>query len=177
MSADSILKEDLSSFFEAKNYNEKKFTSALFILKYYRLNHVLDSRLDEILVDKSSIKEKDSYQMNWWCSYPSQYGHKSYELNDLMKFISSEEIQTAKSENEKIYRIVAPNYLSEVVIDYALKNPNDSRVPEALHLAVQSTRSAECKDEKTSEFSQRAFQILYNNYPNNYWTKQTPYWY
>jgi len=177
VSTDSILKEDLSGFLQAKNYNEKKFTIALFILKYYRLNHTLDSRLDEILVNESSVKEKDIYRRNWWCNYPPRYGYKSYELNDLMKFISSEEIQTAKLENEKIYKIIAPNYLSEVIINYALENPNDSRVLEALHLAVMSTRSAECGDEKTSEFSQRAFRVLHSNYPNNYWTQQTPYWY
>ena len=177
VSTDSTLKEDLSGFLQAKNYDEKKFTTALFILKYYRLNHILDSRLDELLVDESSVKEKDIYRRNWWCEYPPQYGYKSYELNDLTKFISFEEIQTAKLENEKIYKIIAPNYLSEVVINYALENPNDLRVPEALHLAVMSTRSAKCKDKKTSEFSQRAFQVLHSNYPNNYWTQQTPYWY
>ena len=176
-STDSTLKEDLSGFLQAKNYDEKKFTSALFILRYPRLNYVLDSRFDEILVDNLSVKERDEYRRNWWCSYPLEYGYKSYDLNDLKKFVSSNEIQEAKLENEKIYRITAPNYLSESVINYALKNPADSRVPEALHLTVRSTRSAECKDEKTSEFSQRAFQILHNNYPNNYWTNQTPYWY
>ncbi len=177
VSIDPTLKEDLSGFLQAKNYDEKKFTTALFILKYHRLNHKLDSRLDEILVDESSVKEKDIYRRNWWCRYSSQYGYKPYELNNLTKFISSEEIQTAKLENEKIYKIIAPNYLSEVIINYALENPNDSRVPEALHLAVMSTRSAGCTDEKTSKFSQRAFQILHNNYPDNYWTQQTPYWY
>lgn len=176
-SSDPTLKEDLSDFLKAKNYNEKKFTAAFFILKYYRLNHVLDSRLDEILVNKLSVKEKDINQRNWWCPYDQTSTQESYEIKDLMKFISSQEIQKAKLENEKIYKIVAPNYLSEIVINYALENPNDPRIPEALHLAVMSTRFSECKDDKTSEFSQKAFQILHNNYPNNYWTKQTPYWY
>ncbi len=176
-STDSTLKEDLSGFFQAKTYEEKKFTAALFILKYPRLDYVLDSEFDEILVENQSVKERDPYRRNWWCVFPSRYGYEPYNLDILKKFLSSEEIQEAKLENEKIYKIVAPNYLSEVVINYALKNPTDQRVPEALHLSVRSTRSAECKDEGTSAFSKRAFQILHNNYPNNYWTNQTPYWY
>jgi len=185
-SADSTLKEDLSDFFRAKTYEEKKFTAALFILKYPRLDYVLDSEFDEILVENESVKERDIYRRNWWCSYPPHFSgyqypipndYKSYNLDILKKFLSSEEIQKAKLENEKIYKIIAPNYLSEVVINYSLKNLNDLRVPEALHLAVMSTRFAQCKDEETSAFSQKAFQILHNNYPNNYWTNQTPYWY
>lgn len=177
VSTDATLKEDLSDFLQAKTYNEKKFAAALFILQYDRLNHKLDSSLDAILVANSSVKEEDMFQRNWWCSYSPQYDYKLYKLNNLTKFISSDEIQTARSENEKIYNIIAPNYLSEIVINYALKNINDSRVPQALHLAVRSAYSAKCRDERTSEFSQRAFQILHSNYPNNYWAQQTPYWY
>lgn len=176
-STDSTLKNDLSDFLKAATQDSKKFAAALFILKYHRLDYVLNSALDEILVKDISVKERDMYRRNWWCSYPPQYGYQPYNLIALEKMISSDEIQEAVLENEKIYKIVAPDYLSEVVINYALKNPDDSRVPEALHLAVMSTRFARCKDEQTSEFSQKAFQILHNNYPNNYWTNQTPYWY
>ena len=174
-SSDPVLKEDLSDFLQATGYNEKKFAGALFILKYYRLNHLLDLRLDDILVGGLSVKQKDMYRRNWWC--PRQDGYRPYDIGALKKFVSLEEIQESKSENEKIYKIIAPNYLSEIVINYAVKNLDDSRVPEALHLAVVAARSAACPDEKTSEFSQRAFRILHDNYPNNYWTKQTPYWY
>ena len=176
-STDSTLKNDLSDFLKATTQDGKKFAAALFILKYHRLDYVLDSELDEILVKDISVKERDMYRRNWWCSYPPQYGYKSYDLSTLEKLLSSEEIQEAKLENEKIYKIIAPNYLSETVINYAFKNLSDSQVPEALHLAVMSTRFADCKDEQTSDFSQKAFQVLHNNYPNNYWTDQTPYWY
>jgi len=172
-SNDSVLKEDLSNFLGAKSYDEKKFSTAIFFLKYSRLSHMLDERLDEILIEKASVKERDIYGDNWWCD---TY-YKQYDINGLTKFISSEDAEVAKSENQKIYEIIAPNYLSEIVIDYALKNPNDSRVPEALHSTVMLTRHARCGDSKTTSFSQRAFQVLHDRYPNNYWTKQTPYWY
>ena len=70
----------------------------------------------------------------------------------------------------------APNYLCRTAIDCAEKNPNDPRSPEALHLAVRSTRYG-CSDKETGRWSKAAFDLLHKRYPNTNWAKATKYWF
>ena len=60
--------------------------------------------------------------------------------------------------------------LRQTVINWATKNPTDRRVPEALHLAVKSTRYG-CTDKETGRWSKAAFDLLHRNYPNSTWAK------
>jgi hypothetical protein len=62
------------------------------------------------------------------------------------------------------------------VLAWAKRTPNDPRVPEALHLAVRSTRYG-CTDTKTTQFSKQAFRVLHKQYPQSSWAQQTRYWY
>jgi hypothetical protein len=43
------------------------------------------------------------------------------------------------------------------------ERPNDPRVPEALHFAVRVTRCG-CTDDETSQWSNKAFQLLHRRY-------------
>jgi hypothetical protein len=70
----------------------------------------------------------------------------------------------------------APNYLCRVAIDFAQKSPADPRAPEALHLAVRSTRYG-CTDKETGRWSKAAFDLLHSRYPNTTWAKNTKYWF
>ena len=70
----------------------------------------------------------------------------------------------------------APNYLCKVAIDWANANPNDPRSPEALHLAVRSTRYG-CTDKETGKWSKAAFDLLHQRYPNTKWANATKYWF
>jgi hypothetical protein len=49
-------------------------------------------------------------------------------------------------------------------------------VPEALHIAVTSTRYG-CTDKDTGRWSKAAFQLLHKRYPKSEWAKKTPYWF
>jgi hypothetical protein len=62
------------------------------------------------------------------------------------------------------------------VVAWATRNPSDPRVPEALHLAVNATRYG-CTDKQTGKWSKAAYDFLHRRYPNNAWTKRTPYWF
>ena len=70
----------------------------------------------------------------------------------------------------------APNYLCRMAIAWAEKNPADPRSPEALHLAVRSTRYG-CTDKETGRWSKAAYDLLHQRYPNTTWAKNTKYWF
>ena len=70
----------------------------------------------------------------------------------------------------------APNYLCKVAIEWSEKNPNDPRSPEALHLAVRSTRYG-CTNQETGRWSKAAYDLLHRRYPNTVWAKNTKYWF
>ena len=70
----------------------------------------------------------------------------------------------------------APLYLPRIVIEWAKKHPDDTRVPEALHLAVRATRYG-CDDVVKNPYSHEAFNLLHHNYPKSEWAKKTPFWF
>jgi hypothetical protein len=71
---------------------------------------------------------------------------------------------------------VAPNYLCRIAIEWTEKNPDDPRSPEALHLAVRSTRYG-CTDDQTGRWSKAAYDLLHRKYPNTTWARNTKYWF
>lgn len=71
---------------------------------------------------------------------------------------------------------VAPDFLTEQGLAFANKFPQDRRVPEALHLAVRTTRYG-CTSAATKKFSRQAFELLHKNYPASEWVRKTPRWY
>src|SRR5207302_11210991 len=92
-------------------------------------------------------------------------------------FLRTKERATAANEVSTLNALgVAPNYLSRAVIEWANKNPADPRVPEALHLAVTSTRRG-CTDKETGRWSKAAFDLLHRRYPNSPWARKTKYWF
>lgn len=182
-SSDLRLKNDFSDFMNAKTQKDEKFATALLILKYPSFDHFLGVRFDQALIGDYIFRTRDIFRRNWWCKDESrariyfESGKEQDDVEALRQFLSDDEMKQAQSENEIIYNNVAPNFLAEIVIDYAIDHPQDSRVPQALHSIVDATRYAQCKDKKTTEFSKKAFQLLHNNYPGSYWAKETPYWY
>jgi hypothetical protein len=61
-------------------------------------------------------------------------------------------------------------------VDWARKHPDDPRLPEALHRAVQASRYR-CTDANTGKYSKQAFDLLHGQYPKSKWTDRTKYWY
>ncbi|MCK9265652.1 hypothetical protein M0P98_02015 [bacterium] len=184
---DIRLKKDLNRFLKSRNLEEKKFEAVFFILKYLRINTHLDSYTDEIIIEKIKMNEMDNFRRHWWGKPILGVGGGFRKLNEskygfpkikyMLDFLSETDIKKAKEENKLILSLIAPNYLSNAVIEYAKKNPNNKRVPESLHLAVRSTRYPRSKNLKTGDYSREAFQLLHKRYPNSSWAKKTPYWY
>jgi hypothetical protein len=132
----------------------------------------------------TDISEIDSYRDNWWCAEaPSPYGGYFAEGSESKKpqlpvphFLKPSQADAGREAAALQSLGTAPNYLAQAAINWANRNPTDRRAPEALHLAVKSTRFG-CTDKDTGRWSKAAFDLLHRKYPNTSWAKETKYWF
>ena len=172
----------LDNFLAARDPEAKKFAGIYAWLKFPGLEPVVDAGIGRQI----PLSEQDSYRDNWWCSAAftanaddSEESAKKRAANDVMSpaFLTKAQRSNASSEYLLLSTVGAgPNYISRQVIEWATSNPTDARVPEALHLAVNTTRHG-CTDKQTGRWSKAAYDFLHRRYPNNAWTKRTPYWF
>lgn len=95
----------------------------------------------------------------------------------MARFLTPEEQKQAVSEREKLDALpAAPDWLSAQTLAFAQAHPDDPRIPAALYLVVRASRYG-CSDDKTGDFSKRAFDLLHRRFPNSEWAKRTPFWY
>ena len=131
--------------------------------------------------DTKEIAKIDNYRDNWWCAAndPGSLYHDQPERPAVAPppFLSAADVKQAADETAKFEAAGgAPDWLGTQTLAFAEKNPEDARVPEALYLVVRATRYG-CTDDKTSDVSKRAFDVLHGRYPASAWTKMTPYWF
>ncbi|HKP47235.1 MAG TPA: hypothetical protein VJT50_11590 [Pyrinomonadaceae bacterium] len=155
----------------------KKFAAIYAWLKYPGLEPVVDAGVGRT----GPLSEQDSYRDNWWCSAAFMGATDDTTKKKPEVFSPSFLTKLQRAAAAKEYSILsslgaAPNYIARSVVEYATKNPTDPRVPEALHLAVNTTRHG-CTDKQTGRWSKAAYDFLHHRFPNNSWTKQTPYWF
>ena len=179
------LQELLASYQAANTAEARRFTAAYIALKFPGLRPTVTPGLGR----STPIGEVDSFRDNWWCLAASSRPLEADATADqetntpksstqrLPAFLSPSEQAAAAKEVGTLNALgVAPNYLSRTVIEWANKNPADPRVPEALHLAVTSTRRG-CTDKETGRWSKAAFDLLHRRYPNTPWARKTKYWF
>lgn len=172
----------LDNFLAAPDWQAKQFAGIYAWLKFPGLEPIVDAGIGRQI----PLAEQDSYRDNWWClaAYTastdnSEESAKKRAANEIIAPAFLTRVQKANASKE--YAILsslgaAPNYISQQVVAWATRNPNDPRVPEALHLAVNTTRHG-CTDKQTGKWSKAAYDFLHRRYPNNAWTKRTPYWF
>jgi hypothetical protein len=174
----------LSQYASTREPAAKKFAALYAWLKFPGLEPMVDTG-----VGRGSLAEQDSYRDNWWCSaaFAAPETDASAGKQELPGgipaakripiFLTPAQRAAAEKEFATLAGLGAgPNYLCREVLEWATKNPSDPRVPEALHLAVKTTRYG-CTDKQTGKWSKAAYDFLHRRYPNNVWTKQTPYWF
>jgi hypothetical protein len=173
----------LNSYLNTAQPDEKKFAAIYAWLKTPGLEPVVDAGFGR----QTALTEQDSYRDNWWCgsSFVPTTPEENREVIQFTavttapppRFLSPAEVAKGEKEWATLRAFgAAPNYIVKQVIQWANTNGNDPRVPEALHLAVRTTRFG-CTDKDSARWSKAAFDVLHRKYPNNPWTKKTPYWF
>ncbi|MBI4751888.1 MAG: hypothetical protein HY774_25670 [Acidobacteria bacterium] len=152
------------------------------------------------------LSKIDGHRDNWWCAFDtrgevSAQSYEKYNGNGLNEeygpdgsplpqppfdpakafyppaFLTTSQKEAAFDEWKALVAIgTAPNYLCRQTIDFARKYPRDPHVPEALHLAVRSTRYGST-DDTTTDFSKEAFLLLKKKYPRTHWAQKTKYYF
>lgn len=185
------LKSYLDDYLTAKTPAERKSAAIYTILTFPGLRPYVESNTGRT----TPLSERDSYRDNWWCeditvSSPTlsetedttEPTEKSEPLvrqaeSSTIGFLGDSQREMAKRERTQLVSLgAAPNYLAREVIAWATRTPNDPLVPQALHLAVYSTRYG-CTNKESGKWSKEAFQLLQKRYPKSPWAKKTPYWF
>jgi hypothetical protein len=177
------MSELLNNYRSTMPPDEKKFAAIYAWLKFPGLEPVVDAGVGRV----TPLQQQDSYRDNWWCSssFQAATAEENREVVSFtatttaapLRFLTPAEIERGAKEWSALSAFgTAPNYLTRQVIQWANSHPADPRVPEALHLAVRTTRFG-CTDKDSSRWSKAAFDLLHRKYPTNPWTKKTPYWF
>jgi len=181
------LKPYLDAYVAAPGNDAKKFAAVYLMLKYPGTRPYVDEGIGR----PTPLHQIDTYRNNWWCALqekdkatdaeagnrPGNPFPKMGRETGALDFLTAAQKAAAQAEVQKLRALdTAPNYLVVQVLAWAKRTPNDPRVPEALYLAVRSTRYG-CTDTKTTQFSKQAFQVLHKQYPQSSWAQQTKYWY
>jgi hypothetical protein len=180
------LREVLADYQRAPTSDARKFAAAYLALKYPGLRPFVSIGIGRTTV----LGDVDEYRDNWWCAEPpttskianyegDEDEQKEASAKKTMRspeFLKSSRADAAREAAALQGLGTGPNYLAQIVISWANKDPTDKRAPEALHLAVKSTRFG-CTDKDTGRWSKAAFDLLHRKYPNTSWAKETKYWF
>ena len=177
----------LDSFAAESQPEAKKFAALYAWLKFPGLEPIVDAGIGR----HTALAKQDSYRDNWWCGSAFAPGTSvegsgnenkagpliKMDTNTFPVFLTQTQRAAAAKEHAMLTVLgAAPNYLCRQVVQWSTRNPDDPRVPEALHLAVKTTRYG-CTNKETGRWSKAAYDLLHKRYPGSTWAKQTPYWF
>ena len=177
-------KETIAGYALDTTPQARKFTALYMMLKFPGTRPEVGSGLAR----QTELEKIDDYRDNWWCAYgkkPEPTTTDDTEKKNQLKtprmespdFLTAAQKTAAAAEWKKLTALdTAPNYLCAEAIKWATAQPNDARVPEALHLAVRATRYG-CTNAGTGKLSKAAYDLLHKKYPNSEWAAKTKYWF
>ncbi len=175
------MRELLTAYQAAATADARRFAAAFLALRFPGLRPFVTAGIGRT----TDVSEIDSYRDNWWCEAPPGMFGGAPETEETSnskpqlappEFLKGRQAEAEKEFSELRALGTGPNYLAQTVISWATKNPADKRAPEALALAVKSTRYG-CTDKDTGRWSKAAFDLLHRKYPNTSWAKETKYWF
>ena len=193
VSLNPALKTGLDEFSTEKNSDARHFAAVVAILR----NPALRPNATAGVPRREKTDAIDSYRDNWWCAAvePRDTGNQgggsgwapslseplraiySGDHSAVLSFLGDADKKSAATEWQRLVSAgSAPDYLTRAVIEWTSAHPDDARAPEALYLAIRSTRYG-CATVETAKLSKQAFDVLHSKYPASPWAAKTKYWY
>jgi hypothetical protein len=177
------MKEFLAAYQSGATPEARRFAAAFLSLKFPGVRPFVSAGVGRT----TAVDDVDSYRDNYWCTQPPvpqaiPFGDDSpEEANKTRAVVAPDFLKAGQALGARQFAAVqtlgtGPNYLCKIAIEWATANPDDPRSPEALHLAVRSTRYG-CTDKETGKWSKAAFDLLHKRYPNTKWANATKYWF
>ena len=171
------LKTMMAAYDKAKPAKTKQYEAVWCMLKNPAMRPLVDTGVGRF----AAFNEIDNFRDNWWCNVNYLTGSDETTTEEPVTppvFLTSEDVAKAKAENAKLKQIApsGSDFLALKTAEWAEFTPKDKRMPEALALAVKSTRYG-CDTCNTTKASKAAFNVLSSHYANTEWKKKTPYWF
>jgi len=178
------VRQYITAYEGAATPDSRRFAAAFTSLKFPGLRPNVSAGIGRT----TALAEIDSYRDNYWCAEPPasfpgppSEGEEGTTKSKPKPVEAPPFLKASKALGAGQFAALqalgtAPNYLCRIAIEWTEKNPADPRSPEALHLAVRSTRYG-CTDKETGRWSKAAYDLLHRRYPNTVWAKNTKYWF
>jgi hypothetical protein len=183
----AALKPDLAgemrSYLAEKDAAAARFAAVFLMLRAPGFEPVLRPGLGRA----TPVTKSDMLRDNWWMLERNLYGDspEHQALFDLYPdghfgptgFLPEAQRSAGAKEWQELSQRAgnSVNFLCGLTLDWARAHPQDARVPQALHLAVEATHYGPSSE--SSSYSKEAFDLLHRRYPTSEWTKKTKYWY
>ena len=161
------LSDDLRRYLAESDSQSARFAAVFLMLRDPGFSPELRGGLGRL----EPVAKLDNYRDNWWALGAPTAAVAAPFLSDQQRAEGSRQAEQLRSDSNSV------NYLAAVTIEWAKAHPQDSRVPEALHLAVRATRYGASADKSSTPYSKEAFDLLHGRYPDSPWARQTKYWY
>ena len=172
------VKDYISQFLNAKDKQTRTFEAIWLMLNNPAMRPLVDIGLGR----RTDFNVIDNLRDNWWCDsdFDNRFFNESGEvIPDFPApiFLTQTDISIAANENAKIASFKGGSpFLANQTVQWTIIDPVEKRLPEALHLAVKTTRYS-CESCATSKASKAAFDVLNKRFKSSEWKKKTPYWF
>ncbi|MHC1727814.1 MAG: hypothetical protein AB9866_17725 [Syntrophobacteraceae bacterium] len=171
--SDPALRPHLDAYLGIKDAKARRYAGVFTILRLPGLRPFVDVGRER----ETPLDEIDSYRDNWWDHPRNLVTEKEGMKRVGPGFIGPEQKSAAAGEYKALTASgSAPTFLCRFIASYGKDKPSAPNLPEALHLAVKSSRYGHV-DGDTGKYSKEAFELLHKKYPKSEWAEKTPYWF
>jgi hypothetical protein len=154
---------------------ERDDAATFILLKWHNLSPYIAYGIDE--VDRRSEGVDYYFELSWWCTLSeTDYDEAGNEMPKRVNppgFLTAESRAVASNERKDLIAIGdAKKYLGRKVLEWAKRNPKDTRLPEALFIAVKANESYKygCGGwEQDEELRVELERILRERYAGSSW--------